>query len=421
MQSDVILERLMSLHPKLIDLTLDRVWNLLAKLDNPHERLPSVIHIAGTNGKGSVLSYLRAGLESAGSTVNAYTSPHLTRFHERIRLGGELISEAELATILEECEVANGPDPITYFEITTVAAFLAFSRHAADYTLLEVGLGGRLDATNVIDTPAMTMITPVSMDHEQFLGSTLASIAAEKAGILKSGCFAVIGPQEDEALEVIEAKAYEVGATLSCHGQHWHVWEENGRLVFQDEYGLVECQMPALPGDHQLKNAGMAIAALRLMSALEEAISGATEHVEWPARLQVLKKGRLVELASGCELWLDGGHNPAAGAALADYLGGLSDVTTILITGMLSSKDAIGYLSPLVECASELHAVTIPDEAASLAAEDLSEIAQNLGFDARPSASVDEAIKGIKSRHSNCRIVICGSLYLAGQVLRENG
>ncbi|MEO1564186.1 MAG: folylpolyglutamate synthase/dihydrofolate synthase family protein [Pseudomonadota bacterium] len=411
----------MSLHPKLIDLTLNRVWSLLEKFENPQASLPNVIHIAGTNGKGSVLSYLRAGLETADFKVNAYTSPHLTCFHERIRMGGDLISEEALAEVLAECETANGDEPITYFEITTVAALLAFSRSAADYTLLEVGLGGRLDATNVIDAPAMTMITPVSMDHEQFLGSTLAAIAGEKAGILKSGCFAVIGPQEDEALEVIEAKAWEVGATLKCHGQHWHVWEEQGRLVFQDEYGLVEVPLPRLAGAHQLQNAGMAIAALRLLGAPEVALSGATENVQWPARLQRLKTGPLVDAAQGSELWLDGGHNPSAGTALADYLRSLPEAPTVLITGMLNTKDAIGYLTPLAEVASHAFTVAIPGEKASLSADDLAGIATGIGMESEASKTVEDAIRKITRAIPGARIVICGSLYLAGHILRENG
>ncbi|MGB8624203.1 MAG: Mur ligase family protein, partial [Paracoccaceae bacterium] len=248
--SDVILDRMMSLHPKIIDLTLDRVWRLLAALDHPERGLPPVIHIAGTNGKGSVQAMIRAGLEAAGKRVHAYTSPHLARFHERIRLSGDLISEPALTEILDECERANGGAGITYFEITTVAALLAFARTPADYTLLEVGLGGRLDATNVVERPALTVITPVSIDHQQYLGETLEQIAGEKAGILKRGVPCVVGPQEDAALEVIEAQAARLGAPLLAHGQHWHVWEERGRLVFQDETGLLDLPLPNLIGAH---------------------------------------------------------------------------------------------------------------------------------------------------------------------------
>lgn len=228
----------MSLHPKIIDLTLDRMVRLLNALGSPENNIAPVIHIAGTNGKGSTNAMIRAGLEASGEKVHAYTSPHLARFHERIRVAGQLIDEQLLADTLEDCEQANGGIPITYFEITTCAAFLAFSRVKADHTILEVGLGGRLDATNVIEQPALTIITPVSVDHQQYLGETLAEIAGEKAGILKRNTVCIVGPQQGEALEVIEKQAARVGARLMIHGQHWHVWVESGRLIFQDETGL---------------------------------------------------------------------------------------------------------------------------------------------------------------------------------------
>ncbi|MGB3556643.1 MAG: Mur ligase family protein, partial [Jannaschia sp.] len=262
--SDVLLDRLMTLHPKVIDLVLDRIHRLLPILGHPETRLPPVIHIAGTNGKGSTLAMLRAGLEGAGDVCHAYTSPHLARFHERIRVAGELIAETDLADLLAECETANDGAPITYFEITTCAAFLAFARTRADWTLLEVGLGGRFDATNVV-VPALTIITPVSMDHQAFLGDTLPQIAAAKAGILKPGVPCIVGPQEEEALEVIEYRAARLGAPLHVHGQHWHVTEENGGLLFEDETGLMDLPPPRLIGAHQARNAGMAIAALRLL------------------------------------------------------------------------------------------------------------------------------------------------------------
>ncbi|PTE20427.1 bifunctional folylpolyglutamate synthase/dihydrofolate synthase, partial [Cereibacter changlensis JA139] len=253
--SDVILERMMSLHPKVIDLTLDRVHRLLAALGHPERALPPVIHIAGTNGKGSTQAMIRAGLEASGDRVHAYTSPHLARFHERIRLAGELISEPALAALLDECVAANGPEEITFFEITTCAAFLAFARTPADFTLLEVGLGGRLDATNVVEKPRLTIITPVSVDHQQYLGETLPEIAGEKAGILKRGVPCVVGPQSPEGLKVIEARAARLGVPLLAHGQHWQVWTERGRLVFQDETGLLDLPLPNLPGPHQIQNA----------------------------------------------------------------------------------------------------------------------------------------------------------------------
>ncbi|MCB1398942.1 MAG: bifunctional folylpolyglutamate synthase/dihydrofolate synthase, partial [Rhodobacteraceae bacterium] len=306
--SDAILARLMSLHPKVIDLTLDRVERLLAALGHPERDLPPVIHIAGTNGKGSTQAMIRAGLEAMDKRVHAYTSPHLARFHERIRLAGTLISEPALAALLDECDAANEGQPITFFEITTCAAFLAFARSPADYTLLEVGLGGRLDATNVIERPALCIITPVSIDHQQYLGETLPEIAAEKAGILKRGTPVIVGPQPEAALEVIEARAARLGAPVLACGQHWHAFEERGRLVFQDENGLLDLPLPNLPGPHQIQNAGAALAALRTLGANEAACEAAVTRAEWPARMQRLRRGPLADAAAGAELWLDGGH-----------------------------------------------------------------------------------------------------------------
>ncbi len=418
--SDVILERMMSLHPKIIDLTLDRVWRLLAALDHPERRLPPVIHIAGTNGKGSTLAMIRAGLEGAGKVVHAYTSPHLARFHERIRLAGDLITEAALTEVLDRCEAANGGDSITYFEITTVAGLLAFAETSADYTLLEVGLGGRLDATNVVD-PALTVITPVSIDHTQYLGDTLAEIAGEKAGILKRGVPCVVGPQQDAALEVIEAKAARLGAPLLVHGQHWHVWQERGRLVFQDETGLLDLPLPALIGPHQIENAGAALAALRALGFGEAACEAAMTQVTWPARMQRLRRGPLVDLAGRAELWLDGGHNPAAGAMLAKVLDNLPPRPTHLVCGMLNTKDVAGFMRPLAGHAASLTAVSIPGEANTLPADVTAAAAHSAGLAAATATDVAAAISAITDTDPTARILICGSLYLAGQVLRENG
>ena len=410
-----------ALHPKIIDLTLDRVWRLLSALGHPERKLPPVIHIAGTNGKGSVQAMLRAGLEGAGMRVHAYTSPHLARFHERIRLAGKLIEEDALIEILDECLAANGEDQITYFEITTVAALLAFSIVPADFTLLEVGLGGRFDATNVIEKPALTIITPVSIDHTQFLGETLAEIAGEKAGILKRGVPCIVGPQPEEALAVIEARAESLGAPVIAHGQHWHVWEERGRLVFQDETGLLDLPLPVLPGAHQIENAGIALAALRHLGLGEEACAAALTRAEWPARMQRLRKGPLAQAAGKAELWLDGGHNPAAGKAIAAHLATLPTRPTHLICGMLATKDVEGYLRPLAGVAESLTAVTIPDEPATLPAAETAKIARAVGFRAGQAENVEAAIRSISAKHPRARIVICGSLYLAGAVLRENG
>jgi len=419
--SDVILDRMMALHPKIIDLTLDRVWRLLEALGNPQDKLPPVIHIAGTNGKGSTQAMIRAGLEGAGLTAHAYTSPHLARFHERIRLAGELISEPDLTAVLDECYTANGGENITYFEITTCAALLAFSRVPADYTLLEVGLGGRLDATNVIADPAVTVITPISIDHEQFLGNTLAKIAAEKAGIIKRGVPCIVGPQPDEAMEVIEATAARLGAPLLAYGQHWHVYEEHGRLIYQDETGLRDLPLPNLLGAHQFQNAGAALAVLRHLDLGDEAYEAAVTRAEWPARMQHLKTGPLVEQAPQAELWLDGGHNAAAGQALADVLAKLPPRPTHLICGMLNTKDVTGYLAPLAEKASSLTAVSIPGEANTLPAAETAAAATAVNLPATTAESVVEALAAITARDPQARVLICGSLYLAGSILRENG
>nr|WP_237402243.1 folylpolyglutamate synthase/dihydrofolate synthase family protein [Rhodovulum sulfidophilum] len=412
---------MMALHPKVIDLVLDRVWRLLAALDHPETRLAPVIHVAGTNGKGSTLTMIRAGLEAAGARVQAYTSPHLARFHERIRMADGPIAEAALAAVLEECARANAGAPITYFEITTCAALLAFSREAADYCLLEVGLGGRLDATNVIEAPQLTVIAPVSVDHQQYLGETLAEIAAEKAGILKRGVPCVVGPQEEAAMEVIEARAARLGAPLIAHGQHWHVWEERGRLVFQDERGLLALPMPRLIGAHQVVNAGAALAALRALGQDETACEAAVTRAEWPARLQRLRHGPLVETAGPAELWLDGGHNPAAGIALAEAVRRLPPRPLHLVCGMLNTKDVTGFMRPLAAVAESLTAVSIPGEAATLPAAETCNAARGAGLAAETAGDVQEAVSRIAARTPGARILICGSLYLAGRVLRENG
>ncbi|WP_417733749.1 bifunctional folylpolyglutamate synthase/dihydrofolate synthase [Roseovarius sp.] len=419
--SDAILERMMALHPKIIDLTLDRVWRLLDTLGNPQNDLPPVIHLAGTNGKGSTQAMIRAGLEAAGKRVHAYTSPHLARFHERIRLAGDLISEEHLTAVLDECYAANGGESITYFEITTCAAILAMARTPADFTLLETGLGGRLDCTNVVAKPALTILTPISIDHEQYLGNTLTKIATEKAGILKRGVPCVVGPQEDEALEVIEATARRLGAPLIAQGQHWHVCTERGRLIFQDETGLRDLPLPNLPGAHQIENAGAALAALRHLEMGDAAYEAAMTSAFWPARMQRLATGPLIEAAPEAELWLDGGHNPAAGLALGAHLAGLPKRPTHLICGMLNTKDITGYLAPLAAAAESLTALSIPGEANTLPAEETARAAADIGLAASTAESALEAVRAIVAHTPQARILICGSLYLAGGILRENG
>ena len=418
--SDSILERMMTLHPKVIDLTLGRVERLLAILGNPERHLPPIIHIAGTNGKGSTQAMLRAGLEAGGDCVHAYTSPHLARFHERIRIAGALILEPALTALLDECVTANGPEEITFFEITTCAAFLAFARTPADWTLLEVGLGGRLDATNVVASPRLTIITPVSLDHQAFLGDTVAAIAGEKAGIIKRGVPVIVGPQTDEGLAVIEAKAARLGAPVLAHGQHWHCFEDRGRMVFQDENGLLDLPLPNLPGPHQIENAGAALAALRHLGRDEAACEAAVTRAHWPARMQRLRQGPLVDAAPSAELWLDGGHNPAGAVAVAATLARMPRRETHVICGMLNTKDVLGYMVPLAPHVARLHAVSIPGEKNTLPAEVTRDAARAAGIDALTAPSVAEALRAIAANAPEARVLICGSLYLAGSVLREN-
>lgn len=419
--SDAVLQRMMTLHPKVIDLTLGRVHRLLAALGNPERHIPPVIHIAGTNGKGSTLAMIRAGLEATGAVTHAYTSPHLARFHERIRLAGELISEAALTALLDECVSVNGPDEITFFEITTCAALLAFARTPADWTLLEVGLGGRLDATNVVDKPRLTIITPVSLDHQAFLGDTVAAIAAEKAGIIKRGVPVIVGTQTEAGLAVIEARAARLGAPVLAFGQHWHALEDRGRLIFQDDNGLLDLPLPNLPGPHQIQNAGAALMALRHLGLGEVACEAAVTRAIWPARMQRLKTGPLAASAPGAELWLDGGHNPAGGEAVAATLARMPRRATYLICGMLNTKDVRGYMEPLAPHAQRLHAISIPGEKNTLPAEVTRDAALAAGLDAVTAGSVQEALSAILATAPKARVLICGSLYLAGSVLRENG
>ena len=431
--SDVILDRLTGLHPKLIDLSLDRTWRLLAALGHPERALPPVFHIAGTNGKGSVAAYLRACLEAGGYAVHSYTSPHLVRFHERIRLAGRphsaFIEEAALAALLDECERANGGAPITFFEITTCAALLAFSRAPADALILEVGMGGRLDTTNVVARPAVSIITPVDLDHQAFLGDTISLIAAEKAGILKRGVPAVIGPQPDEARVAIEMAAEKLGTPVFIHGQDFTAHEEAGALVYQDETGLLDLPLPRLAGRHQIDNAGVAIFALRRSGILpldRAAIADGLAHAEWPARLQRLTRGPLIDmLPNDSDLWLDGGHNPAAGRAVAETMADLAardPKPLVLICGMLDTKDATGFFTPFAGLAAHVETVTIPNAPASLQAEPLADAARAAGLDATPAISLDQAIGRaiVDAGRSSPRVLICGSLYLAGHVLRDH-
>jgi dihydrofolate synthase/folylpolyglutamate synthase len=425
MSSDCVLARLGRLHPKLIDLSLGRVERLLAALGNPEDRLPPVVHVAGTNGKGSTIATMRACLEAGGWRVHVFSKPHLVRFHERIRLAGTLIGEAPLISVLEACEAANGGAPITYFEITTAAAFLAFTQVPADIVLLETGLGGRLDATNVIRHPAVTAITPISLDHQAFLGDTIAAIAGEKAGILKRSAPAVIGPQPPEAAAVFVSRAAAVGAPLFRFGEEWLCTVLGSGMHYQGPRWRLDLPLPALPGAHQIVNAGTAIACLEQLQGFPvspEAMIDGLRHVEWPARLQRLGHGPLVDLLpAGWELWLDGGHNPGAGVVLADMAEGWRDRPLYLVVGMLNTKDASGFLAPLAGRARALCAVTIPHEANALAADAIAGAARSVGLPAQTADSVIAAVRDLAGRAAEGRILICGSLHFAGAVLAENG
>ena len=423
--SDRVLERLGRLHPKLIDLSLGRVERLLAALGNPQDQLPPVVHVAGTKGKGSTVATMRACLESAGYRVHTYISPHLVRFHERIRLAGRLIDEERLIALLEECERANHDAPITFFEITTAAAFLAFARIPADIALLEVGLGGRLDATNVVRCPAVTAITPISLDHQAFLGDTIGAIAAEKAGILKPGVSAVIAPQPKEAATVIKERAKSVSAPLYRSRREWHCEALSRRMRYEGERWKLDLPLPSLIGAHQIVNAGTAIACLEQLSGFDipaAAIDRGLRHIDWPARLQLLSRGPLVDaVPPDWELWLDGGHNPAAGEVLGDVAAGWRDRPLYLVVGMMNTKDAAGFIAPLAKHAQALWAVTIPREKNALPADAIANAAASVGLSAKTAVSVLAAIRDIPVTDGNGRVLICGSLYFAGKVLAENG
>jgi len=424
MRSDAILMRLLALHPKIIDLSLDRMERLLARLGNPERKLPKVIHIAGTNGKGSTLAFMRAMMQAAGLKVHTYTSPHLVRFHERIGLAGAPIAEAELVALLEECEAANGQEPITFFEITTAAAYLAFARHPADYLLLEVGLGGRLDATNVIAKPAVSVITSIGLDHQQYLGETIAEIAREKGGILKRGCVGVLGTNTPEVREEIEQVAMRVGAPLKIAGQEWQSYPQHGRLVFQDEDGLLDLPMPALQGPHQIDNAGNAIAALRALHdarITDDAIAQGLRIVSWPARMQNLGAGNLRAYVSAeTEIWLDGGHNGPAGPMVAQTMCELAmraPKPLVLIWGMLNTKSPGAFIANFKGLAEAVYTQPIPDEANTIPADVLVAVAKQEGLEAFAATTIQEALERASKRYPNARILICGSLYLAGHVL----
>jgi len=410
-----IIDRLHSLHPRLIDLSLDRLRRLLADLGHPERRLPPVIHVAGTNGKGSTCAFLRAMGEAAGWRVHVYTSPHLVRFNERFRVAGRLVSDSDLADTLETLERVNGGQAITVFEMITAAAFLLFAQVPADLCVLEVGLGGRGDATNVI-TPAACAIASISLDHREMLGDTPEAIAAEKAGIMKQGVPVVTGAQPESVLAVLDEAAARVGTRLRARGRDWQIAPAGTRLRFEDAAGALDLPLPSLPGLHQHDNAGIAVAALRAALPTPASAYAGIARAEWPARLQRLR-GRLASmLPPGWELWLDGGHNPGAGEALAQTLPSWADRPLHLIVGMKQSKDASSFLRPMLPHAATVWAVQEPHQHLALAVPDI--VAASGGL-ARPGPTVAEALAALP-RDPPARVLICGSLYLAGEVLKQD-
>ncbi len=422
------LDALSRLHPKKIDLGLERIERVLKKLGNPHLRLPPTVHIAGTNGKGSTTAFLRAMAEAEGLKVHVYTSPHLVHFRERIVIASEQINDETLIDVLARVREANADQPLSFFEATTAAAFLAFSEHAADLCILEVGLGGRYDATNVIDMPAVAGITPIALDHAEFLGRDIAGIAREKAGIFKFNGVAISGPQTDLVEAVLEAEANKMNIQFTQWGQGFRAYKQQGGLVFETENQVMDLPAPGLVGDHQYMNAGLAIALARHMQISDDAIAKGLENVHWPARMQNLTNGPLAEKIQniGGELWLDGGHNPHAAKAIAAVTADLearNPRPLVLITGMLANKDVGGFLDSYAGLAAHIIAVDIPGHA-SLAAETLAELAGARGISSYMADSVDEAVEMATKMGDGetipPRVLICGSLYLSGVVLRDN-
>ena len=427
-RTEQITQRLLALHPKKMDLSLDRLNRLLAQLDHPEKRLPPVIHVAGTNGKGSTIAFMRAMLEAAGKRVHVYASPHLTRFNERFRLAGTLVDDARLNETLERIERINDGQTITFFEITTAVAFDLFCQVEADYVLLETGLGGRLDSTNVVPNPLGCVITPISIDHIDYLGDTVEKIAFEKAGILKPGAKAVFSRQPHGAMDVLEKRAAELGITPFICGQEFDGYPERDRFVYQDLDGLEDLPPPRLKGIHQFENASTAIAALKHFGTdiSSAAIEKGMETVTWPARMQPLPGLLQDMLAKGSDLWLDGGHNLAGAQVLAQALGDLNDKQSkplTLVLGMLGNKDVEGYLSCFEGLAKRVITVPVPADDLTTNAgrtpEDLAERAIKHGFATTHTRSVQEALK-LVARDEAQRVVICGSLYLAGDVLGQN-
>lgn len=437
MSADALIEKLSAIHPKGYDLSLDRIRQVLSRLDDPHLKLPPVIHVAGTNGKGSTIAFCRAMLEAAGYTAHVHTSPHLVSWNERFRMasksGGTLVSDALLEETVERVTQANNGAPITIFEILTAAMFLLFAEHPAQCCLIETGLGGRFDATNVISEPRASIITNIALDHQSYLGDRLEMIAAEKAGIIKPECIVVIGPQIDIVRAVLEETALSKDAPAFVAGQDFTYFEQGGRFVYQDETGLLDLPVPRLAGAHQLANAAGAIAALRYaeFDIPDDAFEAAMETVQWPGRMERLKNGSLQHhLAkatdSPVEIWIDGGHNPGAGIVISHFLADLDErapMPVFLVAGMLNTKDPIGYFQSFEGIAERVFTVPVPGTDAGIDAHKLAGIVNSAGLQASTCLSVGdalEAITGLLAGGEPARILICGSLYLVGDVLRAN-
>jgi dihydrofolate synthase / folylpolyglutamate synthase len=434
-KAEAEIDRLLTLHPKGFDLSLDRVTRLLETLGTPQDHLPPVIHVAGTNGKGSATAFCRAILEAEGRSAHVHTSPHLVNWHERYRLGeagasGRLVDDETLAAAVKRVGDANGGQPITVFEILTAVTFLLFSEHPADAAIIEVGLGGRFDATNVMRRPAVSLIMPISLDHQAYLGDRVELIAAEKAGIIKPGVPVVVGHQdEDAARDVIVETAERLGCPVSVFGQDFMAHEEHGRMVYQDEDGLIDLPLPRLPGRHQIANAAAAIRAVKAAGfpVSDAALERSMHSVSWPGRLQRITEGRLMDhVRPGTELWLDGGHNPGAGQVIAEMFAGLEERQPrplFLIAGMLSTKDPIGYFEAFADLAR--HVLTVPIDGSDAALDPfvLADDAIDAGLSAEAAAGITDALDTIRELWSGdepLRILIGGSLYLVGNALRIN-
>jgi dihydrofolate synthase / folylpolyglutamate synthase len=431
------IEKLLGLHPKGFDLSLDRITRLLDVLGNPQSRLPPIIHVAGTNGKGSVTAFCRALLEAGGLGVHVHTSPHLVNWHERYRLGvrggrGQLVDDAVFADALRRVADANGGEKITVFEILTAVTFILFAEHPADAAIVEVGLGGRFDATNVISNPAVSVVMPISLDHQPYLGDRVELIAAEKAGIMKHGLPVVIGHQEyDAALDVLMATAERLHCPTAVYGQDYSAHEEYGRLIYQDEFGLADLPLPRLPGRHQHANAAAAIRAVKAagFTVTDAMMEKAMSSVEWPGRLQRLTEGKLIAHApAASEIWIDGGHNPGAGEVIAEAMAGFEDRQPrplFLIIGMINTKDPVGYFRAFAGLAEKVFCVPIRHSDAMIDPVILANAAYDAGLVAEPMSSVGEALEAIGQAVSPGaaapRILIGGSLYLVGDVLSDNG